>query len=146
MEGSLESDIKPIVESMGMRLVEVSIGRARRQTHVRVVVHKPSGVGVDDCGRLARMLQPRLETVDNLPDLTLEVSSPGVDRKLKSNDELAVFVGKGVRVLTGDDWITGIISGVEDGKLILEQEQGLKSIEIVDIRRARLDYALEAVR
>ena len=146
MEGSLESDIIPIVESMGMGLVELSVGRSHRQTHVRVVVHKATGVSVDDCGRLARMLQPRLETMDNLPDVTLEVSSPGVDRKLKSNDELGIFVGKGVRVLTGDDWITGIISGVDDGKLILEQEQGLKSIEVVDIRRARLDHALEAVR
>ena len=46
-----------------------------------------------------------------MEDLTLEISSPGIDRKLKSNEELAIFEDRGVRVLVGDQWLAGINRG-----------------------------------
>jgi ribosome maturation factor RimP len=146
MEDTLESDIRPIVESMGLTLVEVAVGRAHRQTHLRIVVHRSAGVTVDECGKLARILQPRLETREGLEDLTMEISSPGIDRKLKSNEELAIFADRGVRVLVGDQWLAGINRGVTGEVMTLEQENEVRKIELSSIRRARLDHTLEAVR
>jgi ribosome maturation factor RimP len=148
LEDSLESDITPIIESMGLKLVDVSLARTHRLTHVRVVVHKPlGGVTVDECGEVARVLQPRLETRDDMEDLTLEVSSPGIDRKLKSNSELSIFAGRGVRVLVGDQWLAGIIKGVEGNMLsLLQEDEQMKNIDLATIKKARLDHTLEAVR
>ena len=148
MESPISDEIRPVVESMGFRLIEVSVGRAHRLAHVRVVVYSAAGVGVDDCAAVSRLLRPRLEIMEGLADLSLEVSSPGIDRRLKSNDELAVFHGKGVRLLLADeaDWIGGVIGGVDQDSVTLERAEGPSRIPLARVRRARLDHTQEVAK
>jgi len=145
VRGAVREAVAPIVAGMGLALVELRHNRSRRQNHVSVVVYRPQGVGVEDCAALSRTLYPRLELIEGLEDLRLEVSSPGLDRVIRDVQEFEIFKGRGVRVLRAgaDDFLGGIILDLRGDTLVLKT--GLETIEIrwADIRKARLDSAEE---
>ncbi len=91
------------------------------------------------------MLLPRLETIDGMAEVSLEVSSPGIERTLRSPSEYAIFCGRGVRVLAGTEteWQGGIIDSVEGETLWLRTGRQRKGFAIAEIRRARLDHSVE---
>ena len=107
--------IEPLLAGMGLALVEMTLGRRKGTTRVCVVIYRQGGVGVDDCAEVSGMLLPRLETIDGMADVSLEVSSPGIERTLRSPAEYAIFAGRGVRILAGTEteWRGGIIERVE---------------------------------
>jgi ribosome maturation factor RimP len=110
-----------------------------------VVIYRQEGVGVDDCAEVSGMLLPRLETIEGMSDVSLEVSSPGIERTLRSAAEYAIFAGRGVRFLAGDEteWRGGIIERVEGGTLWLRTGKDRKGFALSDIRKARLDHSVE---
>ena len=149
MPGHLDADIRqavePVLAGMGFSLVELSIGRLKGTTRVCVVLYKARGVGIDECAEVSRLLFPRLETLEDLADISLEVSSPGIERQIRSPAEYGVFQGRGVRVLVGDatEWTGGIIDAVEGDTLWLRRGRERKGLAISGIRKARLDYSVE---
>lgn len=142
---SVRDVVTPILEGMGFALVELTIGRRRGSTRVCVVLYRKEGVGVDDCARVSEVLAPRLETVEGIQEVSLEVSSPGIERALRSPREYAVFTGRGVRVLVGDEteWRGGVIDRVEGETLWLRTGRERKGIALSSIRKARLDFSVE---
>ena len=143
MEDSLAGEIEQVVNPLGFDVVEVSINRSHRLNHVRVTVHRSTGVGVDDCTRISRLIRPRLEAI--YPDLALEVSSPGVDRVIKSAREYEIFRDRGVRILLGTEpeWIGGTIEGVLDDAVLLRRGGRQLRLPVSEIRKARLDPSQE---
>jgi len=103
------------------------------------------GVGIDDCAEVSRLLLPRLQTVEGLQDVSLEVSSPGIERTIRSPAEYAIFLGRGVRILSGTEteWFGGIIDRVEAGALWLRKGKEKRGFALAEIRKARLDYSVE---
>ena len=144
-EMSIRDAIEPLLGGMGFSLVDLSIGRLKGSTRVSVVIHRKEGVGVDDCAEVSSLLFPRLETVEGLEGISLEVSSPGVERAIRSPSEYAIFAGKGVRILAGNDteWFSGIIEGVEGDSLLLRKGKEKFGFALAGIRRARLDHSVE---
>jgi ribosome maturation factor RimP len=142
---TIRGEIEPVLSAMGYALVELSVGRRKGVTHVVVVLHRPGGVGVDQCAEVTRAIRPRLELVEGLADITLEVSSPGIERTLKDPAEYGIFQGRGVRVLPaeGSDWIGGVIETFRDGTLVLRTAEGAREFPPGAVRRARLDYRLD---
>lgn len=142
---TVRTEIEPVVTAMGYALVELSLGRRTGVTHVVVVLHRDGGVGVDQCAEVSRVLRPRLELIEGLADVTLEVSSPGIERAIKDPAEYGIFRGRGVRVLPagGGEWIGGVIEDWRDGTLVLRTEGGARELPAGSIRRARLDYRFD---
>lgn len=145
LDAEIRAAIEPVLSGMGFSLVELSVGRLRGSTHVSVVLYRRDGVGIDECAEASRLLLPRLETLEGLGDVSLEVSSPGIERQIRGPAEYDIFKGRGVRVLAGDEkeWIGGIIDGVEGGTLWLKRGRERKGLAISSIRKARLDYSVE---
>ena len=145
-EQALLDQVKPILDGMGFSLVELRLGRSKRQSYLSVVVYRPEGVGIDECAAISRNLLPRLELLDWLPDLRLEVSSPGLDRVLKSSEEFGIFKGRGLKVWKegADDWLDGINEGLVDGVLRLNRSGGIVEIPLAQIRKVKLDASQEA--
>jgi ribosome maturation factor RimP len=138
--------VAPVLSGMGYALVELAVGRRKGITLVSVVIFRREGVGVDDCAAVSELLLPRLETMESLPDVSLEVSSPGIERTIRDAGEYAIFQGRGVRILVGDqtEWQSGIIDRCDKGTLWLRKSKELIGFALADIRRARLDYSVEA--
>ncbi|MBN2552317.1 MAG: hypothetical protein JXB06_06085 [Spirochaetales bacterium] len=137
----LHSEVEPIVSGMGFSLVELRHSRSKNQNHIILVVYRPDGVGVEDCAAISKNLYPRFELIEGLENLQLQVSSPGLDRVIKSAAEYSIFRGRAVKVMLREqtEWIRGTIEGVEAGVLILNRDGSMEKIRIADIRKAKLD-------
>lgn len=144
-DAEIREAIEPVLTGLGFSLVELAVGRLKGSTHVSVVLYRKEGVGIDECAEASRLLLPRLETLEGMDDVSLEVSSPGIERQIRSPAEYEIFKGRGVSVLVGDEteWIGGIIEGVEGGTLWLKQGRERKGFAISVIRKARLEYSIE---
>jgi ribosome maturation factor RimP len=144
-EKSIHEAVEPLLTGMGISLVELSTARMKGTTRVAVVIYRKEGVGVDDCAEVSRLLLPRLQTIEGLRDVSLEVSSPGIERTIRHQREYELFRGRGARILAGADteWFGGIIDRVEGGTLWLRKGKERRGFALEDIRKARLDYTVE---
>ena len=86
---------EPLLAQLGYELVDLDYAAGRRHALVRVFIDRPQGVGVDDCERVSHELAALLDVEDPVPiAYTLEVSSPGLDRVLRTPAHFQRFVGE----------------------------------------------------
>lgn len=142
LEETIYNEIEGVIAGMGFSIVECKLGKSKQLNHISIVVFSNQGVGSNDCAAISRNIHPRLEMIPGLHDISLQVSSPGITRKIKSPGEYLIFKGRGVKLLikSEPDWIKGTIVDFKENVLTLEQEQGCIKIELENIRKARLDY------
>lgn len=132
--------LEKTVTGMGYELVGVE--RPAKGGLLRIYIDKPDGVGVDDCAVVSRQLS-RVLTVENVSYDRLEVSSPGLDRLLKKERDFARFAGQKARVkmrlpVDGQRNFTGVLREAGAGKVQLEVDGRVLSLELNDIETARL--------
>ena len=121
-----------MTEARGYELVDVEVKRAAGGQLVRLFVDKPGGIGLDELQSVSEEVSAILDAEDPIPTTyTLEVSSPGLDRPLKSETDYRRSVGKLVRLssyepIDGRRHWTGRLLAVENGEvgLSLENEGG----------------------
>ncbi len=91
-----------VVEKLGLVLVDVRFGQAGSRHTLEVTVHRLSGnVSLEDCEAVSRSLEKALDEQVEAAlagSFLLEVQSPGIDRKLTSQRELAIFTGQPVTI------------------------------------------------
>jgi ribosome maturation factor RimP len=129
-----------LLPGLGFQLVDVEL--ANRGRHIRVFIDKAEGVDIDDCVKVSNHLS-RVFAVESIDYDRLEVSSPGLDRPLKSRDDFTRFVGERVQVrlrtpLAGRKNFVGVLHGLEGDQLNIEVDGKLVSLEFQDLDRARL--------
>lgn len=140
----MESDTETVdiisrtVRNLDLQLVELNIGRPRGDVKVNIVLHKSGGISVDDLSAVQKILRPRLELEFGREKLSLEITSPGIHRKLKSNREYSIFKGQRVELFTAENNIKGIIIDSFDDSVELDSENGHISINFDAILKARL--------
>jgi len=138
-----------ILEFAGMELVHLEMKRESAGCVVRLFIDKPGGVTLDDCARVSRQLSAALDVDDPLPHrYTLEVSSPGLDRPLFSENDYRKFAGRRVRLRTvvpidGRRNFIGRLEGFTEGvvRLVLENDE-LVTIPLERVAKARLEVEL----
>ncbi len=96
--------IESPLQSMGFELVDVEYTREGKKTFLRIFVDKEGGVTLNDCVNISKFLSPLLE-VEDVEDMipgsyNLEVSSPGLFRKLKRERDYVRALGKRVKIVT----------------------------------------------
>jgi ribosome maturation factor RimP len=94
-----------IADGEGMEVIDVELRPegSRRGRVLRLYLDKHGGPNIDELGRVSRQLSELLDTQDIVEgSYTLEVSSPGINRPLKKPEHFQRFIGKRVRVRTGD--------------------------------------------
>lgn len=139
--------LEPTINHMGFELYDLrQIGPGGRT--LQIVIDRVEGVTLDDCERVSQVAGPLLDQADLIGDgpYTLEVSSPGAERPLRSRAEYDRFVGRRVNVRYGD----GAADTVIEGTLTAVDDAGIavrgKSLEDVrigwdEIAAARLAVA-----
>jgi ribosome maturation factor RimP len=143
--GGLYKALEPVVKGLGMSLVELSLFRYQGTCQVRITVAGEGNLGTDDCSRLHRALLPRLELALEGQDLYLEVSSPGIDRRIKDASEFAFFTGRGIACYRTDisGWTGGVIRAADEKALTLENRDGVILLPYEIIGKARLDSEID---
>lgn len=100
MRGDELADLlRPVVEGAGCELWELEYLPGRGHGLLRLYIDSAAGVSVDDCERVSRAVSELLDSADPVPGhYTLEVSSPGIERPLRTARHFAPFVGERVFV------------------------------------------------
>ncbi|MCS6946367.1 MAG: ribosome maturation factor RimP [Steroidobacteraceae bacterium] len=140
--------IEPLVERLGFELVELEWITGGRNGLLRVYVDTlPAGsraVGIDDCERISRELSAVLDVEDPIPGrYSLEVSSPGFDRVLRTPAHFRRFAGSRIRVeLTrpraGRRRFTGVLTEVSDCGIELQVDGERVAVPFTEIGKSRL--------
>jgi len=139
------NEIREIVNKSGFEIVDVKVGKTGGMTKVTLIIYKKTGVSLKDCEEVSRIVLPRIEMLEMLNEVSLEVSSPGIDRVIKNRDEYRIFMGRGVKIFLKDrdTPLVGVINEYVNDKNTLELKRGADTIKIdIDkIRKAKLyDY------
>jgi ribosome maturation factor RimP len=94
----------PVAEDLGLEVVGAVFYTNRRPPVLRVDIRNATGdTGLDDCERMSRALEERLDATDIIPDTyVLEISSPGISRQLSTEREFISFKGYAVIVKTSE--------------------------------------------
>jgi ribosome maturation factor RimP len=122
-----------VAASSGLELVEVEFRGGGKARMLRVYIDKPGGVTHEDCALFSNEFGTILDVEDVVPGgaYTLEVSSPGLDRKLTKAADFERFVGNRVKLTTrepiaGNRYFEGRLEGFHDGRLELALSSGKK--------------------
>ena len=148
LEQLLWSALEPVINAGGFQCVDLQLQRSRRARRLGVIVYRATGMDAASLETLARQIQFQLPLIGGTPgagldDVTLEVSSPGVERILRSPREYAIFTSKAVRVLRGEstDWESAVIAAAAADTVTLRFDRGEEKVPIATIRRAQLTGA-----
>jgi ribosome maturation factor RimP len=128
-----------------LHLVDVELKGSNSNALLRVYIDKAAGVSHADCQLVSEQLSAMLDVEDLFPGrYVLEVSSPGLDRKLTKPSDFTYFVGRRARVVLkeaiGEQKVMeGRLAGFEDGRVRLDLgEHGLQELDLANIRKAQL--------
>ena len=144
----LIAQFEPVLQGLGFELIEVEFAPGPGGGTLRVYIDKPEGseqgIDVEDCADASHVLSELLDADDPLPGrYSLEVSSPGTDRVLRTPEHFARFVESRVKVellapRDGRKRYTGVLRRTDGESIELEVDNFSVSIRLAEINRARL--------
>jgi len=136
---SLEQEIKKMVESCGAKLYDIETVNERGKTIYRVTITHPEGVDLQKCVEVSNLISPLLDVNPPISgDYNLEVSSPGVERKLKKLEHFQNSLGEKVRITTiQGDVIEGRLKEVQDKEIVIQTKEGERRLDFDEIASAK---------
>jgi ribosome maturation factor RimP len=133
-----------VAQSLGIEVVDVE-WKVGKQRFLRVYIDKPEGISHRDCEAVSNQLSVILDVEDLVPGphYVLEVSSPGLDRKLTKPAEFERFTGRLARISTNEPvenqkFFEGRLAGFADGKVQIEVKGRVVAVPVGGIRKANL--------
>lgn len=143
----LNEEIAKLLENKGMELVEIVL-TTKELTTITIYIYKESGVTLDDCTEVSREIDAILN-LDTLFDdkYMLEVSSPGIDRKLKTLDDYRRNLGKmmEIKLYKAKDGIKtfyGFLDSYDDTHIYIKEEENIIEFtrDEVSVLREYIDF------
>ena len=140
----IEQDLEALLALDAVELVDLQY-RNEMGWVLRLFIDKAGGVNIDDCQAASDKVGAFLDASDELKhSYRLEVSSPGVDRVIKKDKDFQRFAGHRVAVrlrapVEGRRRYQGFLKGLEEGRVVLENEGALVRLERAGVEEARLD-------
>src|ERR1044071_8887637 len=144
LRDQLRELLAPVVAGLGYQLWELEFLPRSGGGLLRIYIDSSNGISLDDCERVSRAVSETLDAADPIPaQYTLEVSSPGLDRVLRTREHFERFAGERVKLemmqpVEGRKRFSGRLLGVGEREITLELESRRINLPIDDIHRARL--------
>ena len=132
-------EVEKLIESFGCKLYDTEIEKVKdSRTIYRVLVHKIGGISLDELAEISRALSPLLDVKPPLKDAYfLEVSSPGLERKLKNKDHLVYSIGDNIRFQVESKRTKGKLLSVDGDAITVETKNGAETFEIASLVNAK---------
>ncbi len=136
--------LEPALMRMGYELADLELRLGSSGGLVRVFIDKPEGIDLDDCEKVSLALSALLDVEDPVPGkYSLEVSSPGLDRKLTKVEHFQRFVGEVVKVqmrfpIAGRRRFRGTLVSLDKENIVVEVDGKSHSLALATIDTARL--------
>lgn len=122
--------IEPTVKELGYDIWDITYSKIGADYHLEITIDSESGIFIDDCEKVHRAIDPILDECDPIEGFYyLEVSSPGIERELRTAEHISRSIGQKVeaRLFAAKDGkrvFKGILSAFEDGKITISEEIG----------------------
>ncbi len=143
---------EPLVTDEGMEMVDVEFRRESQGTVLRLYLDRDGGVSLEDLTRVSRQVGDLLDVHDAVPGAyTLEVSSPGINRRLRRADHFQRYLGQRIRVRTqapldGRRIFVGLLTAVDADGITVQQDREPCLIRFTEIAQANYEPEPERPR
>lgn len=121
---------EPLASELGLAVWDVQYQKEGAEWVLRIYIDKEGGVGIEDCVNMSRAIDPVLDAEDPVPqEYVLEVSSPGLNRKLTRPEHFEAYMGEPVRARLirpledGRKDLEGLLIGYEEGQMELQLDE-----------------------
>ena len=125
--GTVRELLTPTADTMGYTLWDVEFVREGARRILRITIDKPEGINIDDCEAFHRTIDPMLDEADPIDEsYYLEVTSPGIEREIKTDMHIDMCIGEKVELKlyapkNGAKTFTGELVGLSDeGKVVID--------------------------
>lgn len=131
-----EELLTPILEKMKVELVDIEYVKEGQDWFLRVYIDKPAGITIDECGIVSGQLSERLDEVDVIRgNYFLEVSSPGVERPLKTKEDFIANIDQNIYVklymhIEGEQDYEGILTDFTNDTATIEYKIKTRKKEV----------------
>jgi len=143
-EQQLLDALEPLAAANGVELVSLEIVGAKKSPTIRVYIDTEQGVSFDELSGAQAWINQVMDELDPFPGAyTLEVSSPGIDRPLRTAEHFERFAGETAVVKTtspveGRSSFTGVLQGYENGKVLVECDGVRYEVPLDMVKRANV--------
>ena len=120
--------VTPVAESLGLAVWDVEFVKEGARRVLRITIDHEDGITIEDCERMHRAIDPVLDEIDPIDTAyDLEVSSPGIERELRTDAHIDASIGEIVEArffapFEGKKSIEAILAGREGSELLLEMD------------------------
>ena len=141
--------ILPTVTELGYRIWDVTYGKVGADYHLEITIDSDAGISIDDCERVHRAIDPILGECDPIEGFYyLEVSSPGIERELRTEEHINACLGERVeaKLFAANDGrksIVGTLLSYENGAVTIDEDGVKTSILRSDISKLTTLYVEE---
>lgn len=140
MHERIREIVKQVLDGMNLKLVNVEYKDAGPRSVLRIFIDKPGGVTIDDCVEASKVLNVRLDVENLIPHrYTLEVSSPGLTRRLATRQDFEDSVGRHVKIITKTGCFVGKLVDFKEGVVELVAGESRNRVRFDEIERANLE-------
>ncbi len=137
----------PVAETLGCYIYDTEFVKEGTMKYLRIYADKEDGgISIDECERINRKMGEILDEKDPIKEnYVLKISSPGIERKLKTPQHFEKYNGRQIDVglykaVDGSKSLSGILKGFEDGKLTVETDSGEKTLGLDDVTFVKLHF------
>ncbi len=138
LEERVRSLAEPVLARHGAELVELLVGRGRTQL-VRLVADREGGIDLETCARVSEEVSRLLDAEDPIQGrYTLEVTSPGLNRPLRTATDFRKNVGRKVRIVLARSQVEGDVKEVGEDSVTVATKSGEVDVRLEDIANAKI--------
>ena len=143
---ALHPVIEEVASSLGYSIWDLEYVKEGTEWYLRITIDSENGIGIDDCEKMSRAIDPVLDEHNVIEDAYhLEVSSPGIERELRTDEHIAASIGSRVlaKLFTAKDGAKsyeGILSAFENECVTISSDAGNAVLEKSEISKLTTVY------
>ena len=138
--------IEPTVVSLGYSIWDVTYSKIGADYHLEITIDNERGINIEDCEKVHRAIDPILDECDPIEGFYyLEVSSPGIERELRTEEHITACIGMAVEAKLfapkdGKKSVLGTLKSFEDGNVAIENDEGTTVLTRQEISKLATVY------
>jgi ribosome maturation factor RimP len=135
--------LRSTVEGLGYVLWDVEFVREGTERILRITIDSENGIGIEDCETVHHAIDPIIDEADPIDcSYSLQVSSPGLERDLKTDFHYLSCIGEEVELklfapIDGKKTYRGVLESYDDGVIVLSDNSGQHSFEKASVSKAQ---------
>ena len=122
--------VSPTITELGYDIWDITYSKVGADYHLEITIDSPNGINIEDCEKVHRAIDPILDEVDPIEGFYyLDVSSPGIERELRTDAHILHSIGQKVEAKLfaakdGRRVVCGILKSFENGALVITEQTG----------------------